>query len=387
MSELSDDLRSIRDDARRFAREEVLPVADRCDRKGQDIPRELIDRIAELGYFGATVPQAHGGMGLGMTAYCIVVEELSRAWMSVASVVGRANAILDDHLTTDEERARYLPRVARGELVCAFALSEERAGSDVANLECRARPTADGWVVDGAKKWCGFARRADAILLFARTDDPPEDAPHRGISAFLVEKDRDHLPDGCHGTPVDKIGYHGLTTWALTFEGMELPADALLGERGEAFYGVMAGLDRKRIYTAARALGLGRGALEDALDYASSREQFDHAIADFQAIRFMLADRATQLSAARALTREAAAAYDAGGDVSARAAMAKLFATDAAEAITRDAMQVHGGNGYTYDYAVQRYWRDARLTTIFEGTSEIQRRIIADGLFDDGLPE
>lgn len=387
MPELDDHLRSIREDARRFAAEEVLPAANAHDRRAEDIPREVIDRLAELGHLGATIPEEHGGMGLGMVGYCVLIEELARGWMSVASIAGRANAILDDHLRTDEQRAHYLPRVARGELICAFALSEERAGSDVANLECRAERTADGWVVHGEKKWCGFARRSDAILLFARTEDPPEGAPHRGISAFLVEKDRDTLPDGCEGTPVDKIGYHGLTTWALTFDGMELPEDALLGERGEAFYDVMAGLDRKRIYTAARALGLARGALEDALAYASDRNQFGHELADFQAIRFMLADRAAQLSAARALTLEAAAAYDAGGDVSARAAMAKLFATEAAEQITRDAMQVHGGNGYTFDFPVQRYWRDARLTTIFEGTSEIQRRIIADRLFDEGLPD
>ena len=386
MPELSEDLEAIRDRARRFTAEEVLPVANACDRRGEDIPRELIDRLAELGYLGATVPEEHGGMGLGMTGYCTIIEELSRGWMSVASVAGRANAILDDHLRTAEDRARLLPRVARGDLVCAFALSEERAGSDVANLDCRAERTSDGWVVHGTKKWCGFARRADAILLFARTDDPPDDAPHKGISAFLVEKERDTLPDGCTGTPVDKIGYHGLTTWKLAFDGMELPEDALLGERGAAFYDVMAGLDRKRIYTAARALGLARGALEDALDYASGRTQFDHDLLDFQAIRFMLADRATQLAAARALTFEAAQAHDRGGDVSARAAMAKLFATEAAEQITRDAMQVHGGNGYTYDFPVQRYWRDARLTTIFEGTSEIQRRIIADRLVEEGLP-
>ena len=387
MPDLSDDLRSMRDEARRFVAEEVLPVADELDPRGEDIPRELIDQLAARGYLGATIATEHGGLGMGMVGYCVLIEELARGWMSVASIAGRANAILDDHLRTDEARARLLPRVARGELICAFALSEEGAGSDVANLQCRARETADGWVVDGTKKWCGFARRADAILLFARTDDPPEDAPHKGISAFLVEKERDRLPDGCTGTPVDKIGYHGLTTWQLAFDGMELPADALLGERGEAFYDVMAGLDRKRIYTAARAVGVARGALEDALTYATDREQFGHELADFQALRFMLADRATELSAARSLTFEAAEAYDSGGDVSARAAMAKLFATEAAEVITRDAMQVHGGNGYTHDYPVQRHWRDARLTTIFEGTSEIQRRIIADRLFDEGLPD
>ena len=385
MTHLDDDLRAVREEARTFATERVLPSANEHDRRAEDVPDALIDELARRGYFGATIPQEHGGMGLSMLGYSLVIEELSRAWMSVASIVGRGNAILDDHLTTDTERAHYLPRIAAGDLVCAFALSEERAGSDVANLDCRAEQTADGWMVHGTKKWCGFARRADAILLFARTDDPPEDAPHRGISAFLVPKDRGTFPDGLTGTPVDKIGYHGLTTWALTFDGVELPHDALLGERGDAFYGIMAGLDRKRVYTAARALGLARGGLEDALAYASDREQFDRELADFQAIRFLLADGATRLEAARALTHQAARAIDRGEDVARTAAMAKLFATEAAEQITRDAMQVHGGNGYTFDYPVQRYWRDARLTTIFEGTSEIQRRIIADRLLDDGL--
>jgi alkylation response protein AidB-like acyl-CoA dehydrogenase len=375
----------IRDDARRFVREEVLPVAAELDPRGADMPWSLVDRLAGAGYLGAAVPEEHGGLGFGMPDYCLLIEELSRGWLSVASIAGRANRILDEVLTTDELRARYLPRIARGQLICAFALSEAEAGSDVANVACRAEETTDGWRITGEKKWCGFAWRADAILVFARTDDPPEGSPHRGISAFLVEKARESFPDGVTGTPIDKIGYHGLTTWSLTFDGLELPADALMGDRGEAFYGIMAGLDRKRVYTAARAVGLGRGALEDALAYATDREQFDRELADFQAIRFLLADMATQVEAARALTLRAAQAIDSGERVDREAAMAKLFATEVAERVTRDGMQIHGGNGYTTAFPAQRYWRDARLTTIFEGTSEIQRRIIADRLLEEGV--
>ncbi|MBW3618665.1 MAG: acyl-CoA dehydrogenase family protein [Actinobacteria bacterium] len=385
MIELDDRRRRIRDDARVFVREEVLPVAAELDPRGEDMPWSLVDRLGELGYLGATVPEEHGGLGFGMVDYCILIEELARGWLSVASVVGRGNRILEEVLDTDELRRRYLPRIARGELICAFALSEAEAGSDVANVACRAVETADGWRIVGEKRWCGFAWRADAILLFARTDDPPADAPHRGISAFLIEKDRESFPEGLSGTPIDKIGYHGLTTWELTFDGLALPSEALMGERGEAFYGVMAGLDRKRVYTAARAVGLARGALEDALAYATQREQFDHQLADFQSIRFMLADMATSVEAARALTLAAADALDRGGRVDREAAMAKLFATEVAERVTRDGMQIHGGNGYISATPAQRYWRDARLTTIFEGTSEIQRRIIADRLVEDGL--
>lgn len=385
MATLTEGQRALRDRARGFALERVLPLADELDPRREDIPRAFLDEVAEAGWFGVTVPTRYGGMGEGMLGYCLVVEELARAWMSVASVVGRANSHLDDVVTTDEERARYLPRVARGDFIGAFALSEERAGSDVAALETRARRDGDDWVVDGAKKWCGFARAADYLLVYARTDEPDPDRRHLGISCFLVEKERDAFPDGVAGAPVPKIGYFGITTWQLTFDGWRIPGGSLVGERGEAFYALMAGLDRKRVYTAARAVGLARGALEDAIAYARSREQFGRPIADFQAIRFTVADMATSVAAARELTHAAARELDDGAEeVSRQAAMAKLFATEVAERVASDGLQVHGGVGYTTWYAAQRHWRDARLTRIFEGTSEVQRRIISDRLLDAG---
>lgn len=386
MTELTGDQRELRERAREVATERVLPLANELDRQREDIPRALLDELAQAGFMGVTIPERYGGMGGGMLDYCLVVEELSRAWMSVASVLGRANAHLDDVLHSDEDRERYLPRVASGDLIGAFALSEERAGSDVSNLQCRAEETGDGWRITGSKKWCGFAKAADYILLYARTDDPPEDKPYLGISAFLVEKERDTFPEAVSGQPVERIGYYGLTTWALEFDGLELPADALRGERGQAFYGIMSGLDRKRIYTAARAVGLARGGLEDALEYSQGREQFDNPISQFQAIRFKLADMATEVAAARALTHQAARAYDRGDDsahVNQLASMAKLFASEMAERVTSEALQIHGGNGYLFDFAVQRHWRDARLTKIFEGTNEIQRRIISDRMLGD----
>jgi alkylation response protein AidB-like acyl-CoA dehydrogenase len=378
---LTESQRGLQRQARRFALERVLPAADELDRRRQDIPRALLDEIAGRGWFGITIPEEHGGLGLGMLEYCLVVEELSRAWMSVASVVGRGNGHLDEVLQTDEDRAAYLPRIARGEFIGAFALSEDQAGSDVSNLSCAAVEDGDGWRIEGTKKWCGFARRADYILLYARTDPPADpDRPYLGITAFLVEKERDRFPEGVSGEPVDKIGYFGLTTWKLRFDRLRLPAAALVGDRGEAFYGIMRGLDRKRVYTAARAVGLARGGVEDALAYAEQRVQFGHRLADFQALRFRLADMGTEVAAARSLTHQVARAMDAGERVTTEASMAKLFATEMAERVTSDAVQIHGGNGYLADFAVQRHWRDARLTKIFEGTSEIQRRIIADRL-------
>lgn len=386
MNDLTEQQQALREEARSFAVERVLPVANELDRRQEEIPWDLLDDIAERGWFGITIPEEHGGLGLGMLEYCLVVEELARAWMSVASVIGRGNAHLDDVLSTDEERARYLPRVASGDFVGAFALSEEEAGSDVSNLRCAATEQGDGsWRIEGTKKWCGHARRADYILLYARTDEPPQDKPHRGISAFLVEKERDTFPDGLTGERVDRIGYYGLSTWALQFDGLQLPADALMGERGEAFYGIMQGLDRKRVYTAARAIGLARGGVEDATAYLQERQQFDQPLADFQALRFRLADMATEVEAARSLMWRVARAIDGGADgpvVSRGASQAKLFASEMAERVTSEALQMHGGNGYLYDFPVQRYWRDARLTRIFEGTSEIQRRIISDSLLD-----
>jgi alkylation response protein AidB-like acyl-CoA dehydrogenase len=386
MTELTSEQRDLQERARRFALDRVLPLANELDRQRRVMPRELIDEMAEEGFLGLTIPSEYGGKGRGLLDYCLVIEELSRAWMSVASVAGRANAHLDDVLTTDEQRERYLPRVARGEFIGAFALSEERAGSDVSNLQCQATEVDGGWRIDGSKKWCGFAKEGDYILLYARTDEPPsEDRAYLGISAFLVEKERGAFPEGVTGEPVERIGYYGLTTWRLEFDGLELPADALMGERGKAFYGIMQGLDRKRIYTAARAIGLARGGLDDAVEYSQDRSQFDQPIAEFQALRFKIADMATDVAAARSLTHMAARAYDRGDDefhVNQLASMAKLFASEMAERVTSEALQVHGGNGYLFDYPVQRYWRDARLTKIFEGTNEIQRRIISDRILD-----
>jgi alkylation response protein AidB-like acyl-CoA dehydrogenase len=388
---LTDERLAIQATARRFAMDEVLPLANELDRQKKDIPRDFLRRLGEMGYFGIMIAREYGGMGLGVFEYALITEELARAWMSVASIIARGNG-MGTQSRDPQRRAELLRKSARGEWIGAAALSEPGAGSDLANVQCRAMRDGDEYVITGEKRWCGNALAADFISLLARTSDPGEgESRGRGLESFLIEKQRDAFPEGLTGTPIDKIGYHGITTFHLTFDHLRVPADALLGARasdavrapraaGRAFNATMHGLNIARVHTAARAIGLARGALEDSLAYAQEREQFGRPIGEFQAIRFKLADMATQIEAARALMYLVAQRCDGGDAIEKEAAMAKLFATEMAERVTGDAIQIHGGNGYTTERAVERYWRDARLTTIFEGTSEIQRVIISDRL-------
>jgi alkylation response protein AidB-like acyl-CoA dehydrogenase len=276
------------------------------------------------------------------------------------------------------QRQRYLPRMARGEALGAFAFSEPDAGSDLSNIQCRARREGDEWVITGNKYWCTFADGADYILVLARTD--PDSQRHRGISAFVIDKQRGSLPPGVSGAPIPKIGYFGWKTWELAFDGCRVPAANMVGEEGKGFYIATSGLEVARAHTAARAIGLARGALEDATTYARERAQFGHPLGDFQSIRFKLAKMATEIEAARQLLHFVCRMVDTGERCDKEAAMAKLQATEMAERVTSEALQIHGGAGYTTLHAVERYWRDARLTKIFEGTSEIQMRIISDHL-------
>ena len=380
----------IQETARRFSMEEVLPLANELDRQKADIPDAFLKRLGEMGYFGIMIGREWGGMGGGVFEYALITEELARGWMSVASIIARANG-MGTNVQDADRRAELLRKSARGDWIGAAALSEPGAGSDLANVQCRAVREGDEYVVTGEKRWCGNALNADFIMLLARTGAPEDPGQRsRGIESLLIEKERGSFPVGLSGSPIDKIGYHGITTFHLVFDGLRVPASNLLGARmyegapqsgeGRAFNATMHGLNVARIHTAARAIGLARGALEDSLAYAQERVQFGQAIAEFQAIRFKLADMATQVAAARALMYEAAHRCDAREPIEIEAAMAKLFATEMAERVTSEGIQIHGGNGYTTERAVERYWRDARLTTIFEGTSEIQRRIISDRL-------
>jgi alkylation response protein AidB-like acyl-CoA dehydrogenase len=381
MSYLTEERRMIQESARSFAMKEVLPVANKLDPIQGEIPMELREKLADMGYFGIIIPEEFGGMGLGAFEYCLITEELARAWMSVASIIARGNGLIGSRAMNEDQKRRYLTRMAKGEFLGAFSMSEPGAGSDVANITCRARRDGSSWVINGNKYWCTFADGADYIMLIARTAEPPDaKRRHLGLSTFLIEKPRGQLPEGCNGSPIPKIGYFGWKTWELAFDNCRVPYECLVGEEGKAFYTVGQGLEKARAHTAARAIGLARGGLEDALAYAQERVQFGQKIGEFQAIRFKLAQMATEIEAARQLMYFVCDQIDQKKRCDKEASMVKLFASEMAERVTSEALQIHGGAGYTKLYAAERYWRDARLTKIFEGTSEIQLRIISDHL-------
>jgi alkylation response protein AidB-like acyl-CoA dehydrogenase len=381
MGYMTEERRMIQESAREFAMKEVLPIANKLDPVQGEIPMELRDKMAEMGYFGIVIPEEYGGLGLGCFEYCLITEELARAWMSVASIVARGNGLIGAAGMNEAQRRRYLTKMAKGEFLGAFSMSEPNAGSDVANVSCRAKKDGDSYVINGNKYWCTFADGADYIMLIARTAEPPDPKRrHIGLSTFLIEKPRGTLPKGCHGNPIPKIGYFGWKTFELAFDDCRIPASCLIGEEGKAFYVVSQGLEKARAHTAARAIGLARGGLEDATAYAQERVQFGQPIGEFQAIRFKLAQMATDIEAARQLMYFVCDEIDQQRRCDKEAAMVKLFASEMAERATSEALQIFGGAGYTKLHAVERYWRDARLTKIFEGTSEIQQRIISDHL-------
>ena len=384
MSYLTEERIMIQNAAREFAMNEVLPVANKLDPIEGDIPMEIRNKMGQLGYFGILIPEEYGGQGLGCFEYALIAEELARAWMSVASIIARGNGIWGD--TTEEQKKLYFPKMARGEFLGAFSLSEPDAGSDLANVSCRATRDGDDYVINGTKTWCTFADGADFIHLFARTSPPEGKRRHVGITQFMIEKERGTLPPGVTGSPIRKIGYFGWKTWELHFDNCRIPATTMIGGEGRGFYTMMAFLEVARVHTAARAIGLARGALEDALVYATRRSQFKRPIAEFQAIRFKLAEMAANIEAARQLMYAVATDVDSKKRCDKEASMVKWFATEMAERVTSDGLQIHGGYGYTKDLPLERYWRDARLTKIFEGTSQIQLRIISDRLLG-GMPE
>lgn len=377
----------MREVARDFARDVVLPLANRLDPVKGDIPGELIDQMGELGFFGILIPEEYGGLGLGAFEYCLVAEELSRAWMSVGSLIARGNAFYKAVGGTEEERREKIARMAQGRYLGAAALSEPGTGSDLSGVACRARRDGDEWVITGNKYWCTFADGADFISVLCRVDDG--EAPTGGRAptvSVVVEKPRGELPAGVTGSPIPKIGYHGWKTWELRFDEVRAPAHPARAA-GKGFEETAAGLGVARAHTAARSIGLARGALEDAIAYAKERVQFGEPISNYQAIRFKIATMATEIEAARQLMYHVCMQIDAGRPARTEISMVKYFAAEMAERVTSDALQILGGAGYTTLHAVERHWRDARLTKIFEGTSEIQQRIIADLLLGKPVPK
>jgi alkylation response protein AidB-like acyl-CoA dehydrogenase len=379
---------AIQETARQFAMERILPVANELDPVQGEIPADIRKEMGELGFFGILAPEEIGGLGLGVFEYCLVTEELARAWMSTASIIARASLISknDFPLPDADEKMRL---VVRGEYLGCFAMSEPGAGSDIASVRCKADLDGDEWVINGQKMWVTFADGANYIVVVARTEPYDPKRRHAGIRQFFVPKEPGCFPDGISGTPMRKIGYHGWKTWELAFENVRIPKDYVLGRQkdgkpeadpNEGFKRAARHMAVPRVHTAARAIGLARGALEDALAYSQQRVQFDQRISDFQNTRFKIAEMATKVEAARALMYSVANDADKGDMRAREAAMCKLFASDMAEEVTSQALQIYGGSGYTSEYAVERYWRDARLTRIFEGTSEIQMKIISDSL-------
>lgn len=374
--ELTEEQRLVQRTARDAAERLLAPHAARRDATGE-FPTAELAALADLGLLGVAVPEELGGAGAGTVAYSLAMQELARADAAVGVTVSVSNMVAELIAAngTPEQRARWVPPLVAGKLVCgAFALSEPQAGSDPAALRTRAEKTATGWRLNGSKQWITSGDRAGVLVVWAVTDPS---AGHKGISAFLV-------PGGSPGLVVsrieEKMGLHGSSTAQLQLDGVEVPDDALLGGPGRGFALAMMALDGGRIGIASQAIGIARGALEAAVRYAGERTQFDVPIIKHQAIGNMLADAATWLDAATLLTLRAADAKERHQPYSQAAAMAKLFATEKAGLICDIALQVHGGYGYTRDFPIERACRDVRVTRIYEGTSEIQRIVIARNL-------
>ena len=365
---------------RDFVRREVAPVAARYDH--DDIyPADLVDKMREMGLFGITIPEQYGGLGLDHVTLAVVFEELSRGWMSVSGVIGTHHlmaSIIADHGTI-EQKERLLPRMAGGEVRGGLGLTEPDAGSDVQNISTSAARDGEEYVLNGSKMFITNAENGNAFAVLAKTD-PSAEPSYRGMSCFIVEKPNPGLSVGRH---VDKLGYRGLDTAELVFEDCRVGTENLVGGmEGSGFRQVMSGLESGRINVAARAVGVAEAAFRAALSYAQRRKTFGAPIARHQAIQIMLADMGTKIEAARLLTMNAARLKDAGKRVDLEAGMAKLFASEMCGQVTLDAMRIHGGYGYTKDYPVERYYRDAPLMIIGEGTNEMQKLIIARRLIE-----
>jgi alkylation response protein AidB-like acyl-CoA dehydrogenase len=364
---------------REFTNKEVVPIADALDREEAEIPASLLQKMAEMGFFGMLVPKEYGGLGLDGLSLAVVTEELSRGWLSVGSVAARN--VLCGHILfrggTEEQKRRLLPRMALGDIQTASAGTEPEAGSDAANIKTTARKVDDRYVVNGSKMFCTFANQAHVLFAYVRTSSA---AKQRGISLLLIEKPpgEQFAPPHLTGTRIRTVGYHGMHTYALFFDGCEVPERNLVGGvEGQGFKQLMLGYEIARIQFAFRCIGLAQAAYEAALTYSKQRVQFGQPIATFQAVRFKLADMAAEIEAARQLGYLAAEKFDRGERCDLEAGMAKLFAAEMAHRHCWNAVQIHGGYGYTREYSVNRYWRDSGLLPIGEGTSEIQREVIA----------
>ena len=376
---LSEEQELVQRTARDFAREKVLPRAREIDEQGK-VPKELLAEMASLGFLGIYVPESYGGAGLDALSYTLVTEEINRACASTGVVMSSHVSLVVDpllHYGSDAQKDRFLRPLASGEKLGCFALSEPASGSDAAAMRTSARRDGDAWVLNGTKNFITNGASADITLVFAQTD--PQ-AKHRGIAAFVVEKG---TPGFSVGKLEHKLGIRGSDTAQLVFQDCRVPAANLLGEVGEGFKIALATLDGGRISIAAQAVGIARACLEDSLAYAKEREAFGKKIVEFQAIQWKLADMATEIDAARLLAWRAATLKDRGEDHILAAAQAKLFASDVAVRAARECVQIFGGYGYLTDFPAERHYRDAKITEIYEGTSEIMNLVIAQEILKE----
>ncbi|MEO8875912.1 MAG: acyl-CoA dehydrogenase [Polyangiaceae bacterium] len=382
--DLSDEQKMIRDTAREFAAREVAPKAAELDKTSR-WPEEIVKRMAELGFLGMMVPEEYGGGGMDAVSYALAMEEISAACASCGVIMSVNNSLFCDPITkfgTEEQKKKFLTPTARGEKLGCFALTEPMSGSDAQTMVTSATKKDGGWVINGAKNWITNGPHADTTLVFAITDkvggDPEKKiAPRLKHTAFLVEKGAAGFTQN---PPDHKLGIHAAHSCTVFFENCFVPDTAVVGKIGDGFKVAMATLDGGRIGIAAQALGIARAALDASIAYAKERKSFGVPIAEHQAIQFMLADMATELDAARLLTWRAAAMKDEHVRHTQESAIAKLFASEMATRVAHKAIQIHGGYGYSAEFPVERNYRDARITEIYEGTSEIQRIVIAAGL-------
>ncbi|MQA85460.1 MAG: acyl-CoA dehydrogenase [Streptosporangiales bacterium] len=374
---LTEEQQLVRDTVRRFAEDRVAPRAASIDRDDA-FPWDLYREMADLGILGLNLPEGYGGAGADEITMSLALEELARVSgsMANAALLAKLQSELIHRAGSEEQRRRYLPDIAAGKLVCLIAVTEPDAGSDVAGIATRARRDGDGWVLDGTKAFMTMGAVGELAVVLARTDT---DAGHRGFTAFLVERSPDGDPSrGFVADHKDELmGMRGLATAGISLRGTRVPDAGVLGAPGEGFPAVMRSFDNGRIVIASLALGLAAGAMAASIDYVGQREAFGRPIAGFQGVQFMLADMAVDVSAARLLIHHAARLKDLGHPFGMAASQAKLFASDAAVRTATNAVQLHGGYGYTKDAAVERIYRDAKLTQIYEGTNQIQRLVIA----------
>ncbi len=377
--------REIVGSVREWVEREVYPVASEYEH-ADEFPTPLVEDMKAMGLFGVTIPEEYGGLGLDLLTYALIQIELSRGWMSLSGVLNThfISAWMIKTHGTDEQKGRYLPRMATGELRFAYSMTEPHAGSDVQSIRTRAVRDGDEYVITGQKMWATNALRAGAIMLLAVTD-PDAEPRHKGMTAFVVEKEpgREQAPGLVVSKPLSKLGYKGVETVALSFDGFRTPTSSVLGEAENAgFYQFMGGIELGRVNIAARAVGIATRAFEEAIRYAQTRETFGKPIAQHQAVQLKLAQMATKIEAARLLTLQAAEKKSAGERADLEAGMAKLFATETAEEVALDAMRIHGGYGYSQEFVVERIYRDAPLLIIGEGSNEIQQLVIARRLLE-----